>query len=200
MGRLSFFSFIPWETKKGLTSKTCNLKIVSIVRRQSQVAIWSQIVAWLCHGSYVQHVNRKVRSGEPLPQLCHPSENKWTKSTCAAVCGGEWPSTSHTGAFVSWTWSSIMMGCTGPRLCGKLLTHYHTRTPDHLSSNPECHLFFIYQSITINYVQWKFKQSPFPLLKPVNYSVITNKSGVVYPFPSHSQTGVWYNMNFRGNA
>lgn len=87
-----------------------------------------------------------------------------------------------------------------PGFGGKLLTHYHTKTQDHLSSNPECHLFFIYQSITIHYAQWKFKQSPLPLFKPVNYSAITNKSAVGYPFPSHSQTAVCYNMNFRGNA
>jgi hypothetical protein len=152
------------------------------------------------HGSCGPTCEQEGRMGELLPQLCHPSENKWSRSMCAAVHGGEWLNLSHTEAFVSWTWSGIMMGCTRPGLCGKLLTHYHTRTQDHLSSNPECHLFFIYQSITINYLQWKSKQSPFPLLKPVNSSAITNKSGIVYPFRSHSQTGVWYNMNCRGNA
>lgn len=32
-------------------------------------------------GHVVQHVNRKVRIGELLPELCSPSGNKCTKST-----------------------------------------------------------------------------------------------------------------------
>lgn len=57
-----------------------------------------------------------------------------------------------------------------------------------------------HQSRTVHYTRWKFRQSPFPLLRPVNCSGTTNKSGVVYPFPSPSQTTVWDSMNFTGNA
>lgn len=46
-----------------------------------------------------------------------------------------------------------------------------------------------HQSRTVHYTRWKFRQSPFPLLRPVNCSGTTNKSGVVsfpFPFPDYS--------------
>lgn len=74
-GKTVFLLLHFWRDKeRELTSKTCNLK--NPFCSQSWVAIWSQIVPWRCYGSCAQHVNRKVRSGELLPQLCHSSENK----------------------------------------------------------------------------------------------------------------------------
>lgn len=53
------------------------------------MSICSQPVAHPVMGRVVPHVNRKVRMGELLPWLCHPSENKWSRSVCAAEHGGE---------------------------------------------------------------------------------------------------------------
>lgn len=90
-----FSSLILERQKRTLTSKAYNLKTASACRSQNCVAICSQPVAHPVMGRMVPHVNRKVRMGELLPWLCHPSENKWSRSMCAAEHGGEAVSSSH---------------------------------------------------------------------------------------------------------